>query len=216
MQFHNTIYDGVLVKKTGKRQIAWGLITCALFVIALILVVVGYDILVNKEIIAAISDARIIYSAAIQQGYRTIAKTNAFSNSYEYVCSLLNTNINCKRCAYWCFVISVPDEINDNFPIMFTSNINPAHLPIAWDGMTDSEKTIPTWKSSAKFFPPLLNVKVVIIIRKSGAIEVIRSSNLTLKSMYNKSPFSLGEEVEYLTPTGRIKIRLNNNQVKKE
>lgn len=216
MQFHNTIYDGVLVKKTGKRQIAWGLITCALFVIALILVVVGYDILVNKEIIAAINDARNIYSAAMQQGYRTIAKPDDFSNSYDYVCSLLNTNAICKRCAYWCFVISVPDEVNDNFPIMFTANINPDLLPAAWDGVTDSDKTIPTRKTSSKFFPPLLNDKAVIIIRKSGAIQVVKTSNLTLKSIYNKSPFSLGEEVEYLTPTGRIKIRLNNNQVKKE
>ncbi|MBQ9431272.1 MAG: hypothetical protein IJU44_06945 [Kiritimatiellae bacterium] len=174
--------------------------------IALTVAMVANESILNNGITVVVNDARIIYSSVSKNG-GVNSMPDSFVDSSNYVCCLLATNSNFERCDYWCFATHVPDNANDNFPVMFTSNINPALLLQFWDGTTDGEKIIPLGKSSGALSLPLLKDRAAIIIRKTGAIQVIKAKNLSLKTLYNRAPFHLDNEIEYLTPKGRVRGR---------
>ena len=106
----------------------------------------------------------------------------------------------------WTIAANVTDETPDFIPVLITANFNPSLLLSKWDGKTDGEKRLPIGPGSGAEASPFGN-KAVVIVRKSGAAEVIKARHLTYDVLYKKQAFDLtnmNPPLKYLTPTGVV------------
>lgn len=106
----------------------------------------------------------------------------------------------------WTVAANVTDETPDFIPVLITANFNPSLLLSKWDGKTDGEKRLPIGPGSGAEASPFGN-KAVVIVRKSGAAEVIKARHLTYDVLYKKQAFDLtnmNPPLKYLTPTGVV------------
>ena len=104
----------------------------------------------------------------------------------------------------WCIAANVYDEMPDFMPILVSANFNPAYLPRKWDGKTDRNKLLPIGPKSGAA-KSMFDDKLIVIVRKNGAADVIKGTALTYESLYggNKFDFSGHERPFcYLTPNG--------------
>ena len=126
----------------------------------------------------------------------------ACSNSIEYVeklCVLFDAKHSCdagKIGHRWAFAANFPDDAPDTFPVMM--NISPQVVPKEWDGETggDERVAVDVWPGNG--------MKSAVIIRKGGALQVLKRKHATRKAILGVQPYRLGEGFHYLTPNGRI------------
>ncbi len=104
----------------------------------------------------------------------------------------------------WCVVANVTDEMPDCIPVLISANFNPELLPSKWDGISDSTTPLPIGPAhgAAK---SLFDDKMIIVVRKGGACQVIKEKYLTYKNLFGGQAFDLTNAetpVVYLTPKG--------------
>ena len=106
----------------------------------------------------------------------------------------------------WTIAANVADETPDFIPVLITANFNPSLLLRKWDGRTNRSETLPIGPESGAAATPFGN-KAVVIVRKSGAAEMIKAKDLTYDKLYMGLPFDLtnmNPPLKYLTPTGIV------------
>ncbi len=105
----------------------------------------------------------------------------------------------------WNIALNVVDETPDFMPVLISANFNPKLLaPGRFDGMDDTPLPIGPKSGAAK---SMFGDKAVIVVRKSGAAEVIKKKYLTRTRLYNKQAFdetSREKQIKWLTPTGIV------------
>ena len=109
-----------------------------------------------------------------------------------------------KRNVAWTIAANVTDETPDFIPVLITANFNPSLLLSKWDGKTNDSERLPIGPESGAAATPFGD-KAVVIVRKSGAAEVIKAKDLTYDRLYKKTAFDLTKmkpPLKYLTPSG--------------
>ena len=105
----------------------------------------------------------------------------------------------------WNIAANVTDETPDFMPVLITANFNPKLLaPGRFDGRDDKPLPIGPKSGAAK---SMFNDKAVVIVRKSGAAEMIKKKDLTRGRLYNYQSFdetSREKQIKWLTPTGVV------------
>ena len=106
----------------------------------------------------------------------------------------------------WCIAANVTDETPDFMPVLISANFNPALLLNEWNGQTDGTRRLPIGPESGSE-KSMFNDKAIVIVRKSGAAEVIKQTDLTYNKLYAGMSFDLtnmNPPLKYLTPTGVV------------
>ena len=106
----------------------------------------------------------------------------------------------------WCIAANVTDETPDFVPVLITANFNPALLLNKWDGQTNGSEKLPIGPASGAA-KSMFGDKAVVIVRKSGAAEVIKKKYLTRSVLYNRQAFdytSREKQIKWFTPTGVV------------
>lgn len=104
----------------------------------------------------------------------------------------------------WSVAANVTEEMLDVVPVLVSANFNPALLLAEWDGRTDANRRLPIGPASGAA-KSLFGDKAIVVVRKSGAAQVIDAKYLTYATLYHRQPFvAPGEKTPlvYLTPTG--------------
>ncbi len=103
----------------------------------------------------------------------------------------------------WNIAANVTDETPDFMPVLISANFNPSLLLNKWDGQTDGKRLLPIGPKSGAM-RSMFGDKAIVIVRKSGAAEVIKKKDLTLGRLYNYQAFdNSGSEkvpIRYLEP----------------
>ena len=102
----------------------------------------------------------------------------------------------------WSFAVNAPPDAPDSFPIMVTANVDPSGLPREWDGVTNKDKLLEL-KPLEGAEPLRFGNKAIVVVRKSGAAQVIKRKYMKLGTIFGDKPFKLGKYAYYLTPVGR-------------
>ena len=111
-----------------------------------------------------------------------------------------------KRNIAWTVAANVTDETPDFVPVLITANFNPSLLLSKWDGKTNGSEKLPIGPVSGAAATPFGD-KAVVIVRKSGAAEVIKARFLTYDMLYQKQAFDLtgmNPPIKYLTLSGVV------------
>ena len=106
----------------------------------------------------------------------------------------------------WNIAANVTDETPDFMPVLISANFNPKLLaPCRFDGRDDTPLPIGPKSGAAT---SMFGDKAIVIVRKSGAAEVIKKKYLTRATLYNNQSFDIsGSEkipIKWLTPTGVV------------
>ena len=106
----------------------------------------------------------------------------------------------------WCIAANLNDGMPDFMPVLISANFNPALLLRKWDGRTDGEKPLPVGPASGAP-KSMFGDQAIVVVRKGGAVEVIKAKSLTYDVLYKKQAFDLTNmkpPFKYLTPTGVV------------
>ena len=77
-------------------------------------------------------------------------------------------------------------------------NISPLVVPKEWDGVTGGDERVSVDMLAGN------GIKSAVIIRKGGALQVLKRKHATRKAILGMQPYRLGEGFHYLTPSGKI------------
>ena len=102
----------------------------------------------------------------------------------------------------WSFAVNVPPDVPDTFPVMITANVDPAQLPREWDGETDKDRRLEL-RPLEGVEPFRFGNRGIVVVRKSGAAQIIKRRHMTFGIIFGNRPFKLGDGACYLTPVGR-------------
>lgn len=98
----------------------------------------------------------------------------------------------------WSVALDINDEMDDNVPVLISSNLDCARLPLVWKGKGNQDDKIPITTH------PLIGNHGVVIVTKGGKILKLPSSKVTLRNICGESSFALPQQ--YLTPGGVVNI----------
>ena len=107
----------------------------------------------------------------------------------------------------WCVVANITDEMPDCFPVLISANFNPELLLSKWDGTSDITTPLPIGPAHGAT-KSLFDDKAIIVVRKGGAVQIIKDEDLTYATLYCGRSFDLTSAetpVVYLTPKGIAK-----------
>ena len=105
----------------------------------------------------------------------------------------------------WNIAVNIQDETPDYMPVLISANFNPALLaPGKFDGRDNTPLPIGP-KSGA--MRSMFSDQAIVVVRKSGAAEVIKKQYLTLSVLYRNQSFDntqYDRQIKWLTPTGVV------------
>ncbi len=104
----------------------------------------------------------------------------------------------------WCMAANVVDETQDFIPILVSANFNLALLLRSFNGKCDTRLQIGPASGAAK---SMFGNSAIVIVRKSGAAEVIKAKDLTYGRLYKNQSFDDSRReklIDYLTPNGVV------------
>ena len=103
----------------------------------------------------------------------------------------------------WCVAANVTDDMPDYLPVLVSANFNPELLRRKWDGRHSGERLpIGPGSGAAK---SMFGDTEIVVVRKGGAVEVLKARDLTDAALYRNFVFSLSDAeppLVYLTPKG--------------
>jgi len=105
----------------------------------------------------------------------------------------------------WCIALNIQDETPDFMPALISANFNPKLLvPGVFSGRDDTPLPIGPQSGASK---SMFGDEAVVVVRKSGAAEVIKKKYLTLTVLYKGQGFDNAareKQIKWLTPTGVV------------
>ena len=138
-------------------------------------------------------------------------------NSVEFFNRVLSVNgINVQegcftdeKVSLWNVAINVPECYGELFPVLISANFNLKLLA----GDTD-ETLLPIGRKSGAHLS-LLDDKAIIVVRKNGMFDVIKSKYCNRKNIL-KSSLDSSDAVYYLTPSGKMTLNLSWRKTNEE
>lgn len=105
----------------------------------------------------------------------------------------------------WCIALNIQDETPDFMPVLISANFNPKLLAgSSFSGRDDTCLQIGPKSGAAK---SMFGDEAIVIVRKSGAAEVLRKKYVTRRMLYQNQSFdnsALKKQIKWLTPAGVV------------
>ena len=131
------------------------------------------------------------------------------SNSVEYILRLAERYSDGKEVPEemakgWSFVVNVPEDAPDTFPVMFSSNFNPSVIPREWSDEEMRHRGELRIKAIDGAAPRIAGLKKVVVVRNGGAAQILWPKYITVSFMFGKQPYKLAADTYFLTPAGKM------------
>ncbi len=105
----------------------------------------------------------------------------------------------------WNIALNIQDETPDFMPVLISANFNPKLLAgSSFSGRDDTRLPIGPKSGAAK---SMFGDEAIVIVRKSGAAEVLKKKYVTRRMLYQNQSFdnsALKKQIKWLTPAGVV------------
>lgn len=105
----------------------------------------------------------------------------------------------------WHVAVNVTDDMNDNVPVLVSSNLDPSLLLGAWDGKTDATTMLPLLEDKEVSPKTAWRNAGIVVVTKGGFSRCFRKKYMRYDVVYSRRAFSCPEDFAYATTNGLVK-----------
>ena len=105
----------------------------------------------------------------------------------------------------WHVAVNVTDDMDDNVPVLVSSNLDPSLLLGAWDGKTDAAITLPLVEDKEVSPKTAWRNAGIVVVTKGGFSRCFRKKYMRYDVVYSRRAFSCPEDFAYATTNGLVK-----------
>lgn len=105
----------------------------------------------------------------------------------------------------WHVAVNVTDDMDDNVPVLVSSNLDPSLLLGAWDGKTDAAITLPLLEDKEVSPKTAWRNAGIVVVTKGGFSRCFRKKYMRYDVVYSRQAFSCPEDFAYATANGLVK-----------
>lgn len=128
------------------------------------------------------------------------------TNSTQFIQALWakyhNGQVECRYPDVWCIAVNPPDD--DNFPVLFTANVDPIDLLHGQDMKAPIALTCPESMGEAfSMFPK----RTLVVASRGGYVHAQSEPEVIRRSIFPHGNPKPNPDTYFLTPTGRVDCR---------
>lgn len=105
----------------------------------------------------------------------------------------------------WHVAVNVTDDMDDNVPVLVSSNLDPSLLLGAWDGKTDATTMLPLLEDKEVSPKTAWRNAGIVVVTKGGFSRCFRKKYMRYDVVYSRRAFSCPEDFAYATTNGLVK-----------
>lgn len=105
----------------------------------------------------------------------------------------------------WHVAVNVTDDMDDNVPVLVSSNLDPSLLLGAWDGKTDAATMLPLLEDKEVSPKTAWRNAGIVVVTKGGFSRCFRKKYMRYDVVYSRRAFSCPEDFAYATTNGLAK-----------
>lgn len=105
----------------------------------------------------------------------------------------------------WHVAVNVTDDMDDNVPVLVSSNLDPSLLLGAWDGKTDAATMLPLLEDKEVSPKTAWRNAGIVVVTKGGFSRCFRKKYMRYDVVYSRRAFSCPEDFAYATTNGLVK-----------
>lgn len=105
----------------------------------------------------------------------------------------------------WHVAVNVTDDMDDNVPVLVSSNLDPSLLLGAWDGKTDAATMLPLLEDKEVSPKTAWRNAGIVVVTKGGFSRCFRKKYMRYDVVYSRRAFSCPEDFAYATANGLVK-----------
>lgn len=105
----------------------------------------------------------------------------------------------------WHVAVNVTDDMDDNVPVLVSSNLDPSLLLGAWDGKTDAATMLPQLEDKEVSPKTAWRNAGIVVVTKGGFSRCFRKKYMRYDVVYSRRAFSCPEDFAYATANGLVK-----------
>lgn len=105
----------------------------------------------------------------------------------------------------WHVAVNVTDDMDDNVPVLVSSNLDPSLLLGAWDGKTDATTMLPLLEDKEVSPKTAWRNAGIVVVTKGGFSRCFRKKYMRYDVVYSRRAFSYSEDFAYATTNGLVK-----------
>lgn len=105
----------------------------------------------------------------------------------------------------WHVAVNVTDDMDDNVPVLVSSNLDPSLLLGAWDGKTDAATMLPLLEDKEVSPKTAWRNAGIVVVTKGGFSRCFRKKYMRYDVVYSRQAFSCPEDFAYATTNGLVK-----------
>lgn len=105
----------------------------------------------------------------------------------------------------WHVAVNVTDDMDDNVPVLVSSNLDPSLLLGAWDGKTDAATKFPLEEDKEVSPKTAWRNAGIVVVTKGGFSRCFRKKYMRYDVVYSRRAFSCSEDFAYATTNGLVK-----------
>lgn len=105
----------------------------------------------------------------------------------------------------WHVAVNVTDDMDDNVPVLVSSNLDPSLLLGAWDGKTDAATMLPLVEDKEVSPKTAWRNAGIVVVTKGGFSRCFRKKYMRYDVVYSRRAFSCPEDFAYATTNGLVK-----------
>ena len=105
----------------------------------------------------------------------------------------------------WHVAVNVTDDMDDNVPVLVSSNLDPSLLLGAWDGKTDAATMLPLVEDKEVSPKTAWRNAGIVVVTKGGFSRCFRKKYMRYDVVYSRRAFSCSEDFAYATMNGLVK-----------
>ncbi len=115
----------------------------------------------------------------------------------------------------WHVAVNVTDDMDDNVPVLVSSNLDPSLLLGAWDGKTDAATMLPLVEDKEVSPKTAWRNAGIVVVKKGGFSRWFRKKYMRYDVVYSRRAFSCPEDFAYATANGLVKPARKTGEAKK-
>lgn len=105
----------------------------------------------------------------------------------------------------WHVAVNVTDDMDDNVPVLVSSNLDPSLLLGTWDGKTDAATMLPLLEDKEVSPKTAWRNAGIVVVTKGGFSRCFRKKYMRYDVVYSRRAFSCPEDFAYATTNGLVK-----------
>ena len=105
----------------------------------------------------------------------------------------------------WHVAVNVTDDMDDNVPVLVSSNLDPSLLLGAWAGKTDAATMLPLLEDKEVSSKTAWRNAGIVVVTKGGYSSCFRKKYMRYDVVYRRRAFSCPEDFAYATTNGLVK-----------